>query len=87
MTGLETAAVGLCSAAILSFWAWVGVSLIRLSRDYVELAARVRARENHCAEQLLRYGEVETKMNEIAVDVSYIKATIDGFLRQQGGKP
>lgn len=64
------------SGAVLCYWAWAGVSIVKLTRAYAELATRVTARENECESRLDWLRKSDEKIGGIAEDTQFIKGIL-----------
>lgn len=70
------ALLGVAMAAALSFWGWLAVKVVDLSKKLVELESRVCAQEHRCTERLEWIRNMEKVLSQVAEDTMAIRTTL-----------
>lgn len=68
---------GLAGSAILGYWGWIGVQIVRQGTKIVELEKRLQQQEKTCCERLAWMQKMDEKLDTVAEGVAKITGILE----------
>ena len=77
MSGLGIASITIGVGTFISFQSWLAVTIVRTQATVAKLQARMDAQEHQCNERLIWMRSLDTKMDDVKVDVAFIRGKLE----------
>ena len=77
MNGLAIAGVSIGAGAVVSFWGWLAVQVVKTNAKVAELEQRMNSKDHQCDERLTSISALFSKVNEVAGNVEFIRGKLE----------